>query len=177
MPLTNEDESRFGPVLARCRCAVDPRSADARYVIAPVSALEQLAERTRRGFPNLVEARVRTERALHDKRESLRDVAVDADASVVLFGSWGRYELTPHSDDDWAILVNGGERDGVRPSPADMEQRIGIEERKPGVQGVFGDVVFCDHLVGRIGLDVDDNHNLTRRVLLLLESQPIANDK
>src|SRR6185437_13471932 len=77
---------------------------------------------------------------------------------------------------DWSILVNGGGREGVRPSPADMEQRIGVEERKPGAQGVFGDVVFCDHLVGRIGLDADDNRNLTRRVLLLLESQPVAND-
>jgi hypothetical protein len=142
-----------------------------------MSALEQLAERTRSGFPNLFAARARTERELRDKRESVREVGVDDDAAVVLFGSWGRHELTPHSDDDWVILVNGGERDGVRPSTDEMERRIGVAERKPGAQGVFGDIVFCDHLVGRIGLDTDDNRNLTRRVLLLLESQPVANDR
>ena len=52
--------------------------------------------------------------------------------------------------------------------------RIGLDERKPGAQDVFGQVVFCQHLVERIGLDADDNRNLTRRALLLLESRPIA---
>jgi UTP:GlnB (protein PII) uridylyltransferase len=108
-----------------------------------MSALEQLAERTRSGFPNLFAARARTERELRDKRESVREVGVDDDAAVVLFGSWGRHELTPHSDDDWVILVNGGERDGVRPSTDEMERRIGVAERKPGAQGVFGDIVFA----------------------------------
>jgi hypothetical protein len=27
-------------------------------------------------------------------------------ASVVLFGSWGRYELTDQSDSDWALLID-----------------------------------------------------------------------
>ena len=76
-------------------------------------------------------------------------------------------ELTEHSDNDWAILVSGPEREVVRPAVAEMEARIGVEERKPGTQGVFGEAVFCDHLVERIGLDADDNRNLTRRILLL----------
>lgn len=139
-------------------------------------ALEELAERSGEDFPNLFEARARTERKLPGMRERLGDVGVDTDTSVVLFGSWGREELTEQSDDDWAILVDGPERPDVRPSVAEMEARIGLEERKPGTQGVFGEIVFCDHLVERIGLDADDNRNLTRRILLLLESQPIAND-
>ncbi len=141
-----------------------------------MSALEQLAEHSGQGFPNLLEARARTERELPRMRDRVHDVPIDDDVSVVLFGSWGREELTEHSDDDWAILVNGPERAAVRPSVAEMEAHIGVGERKPGTQGVFGNVVFCDHLVERIGLDADDNRNLTRRILLLLESQPSAND-
>ncbi len=141
-----------------------------------MSALEGLAERSGQEFPNLLEARDRTERELPAMRNRLTDVEIDADVCVVLFGSWGRRELTEHSDDDWTILVDGPERMDVRPTVEEMEARIGLEERKPGAEGVFGEVVFCDHLVERIGLDADDNRNLTRRALLLLESQPIAND-
>ncbi|HEX8688975.1 MAG TPA: hypothetical protein VF729_01900 [Solirubrobacterales bacterium] len=108
-------------------------------------------------------------------KERLAGLAVDPDVGVALFGSWGRHELTPHSDDDWAILVAGAERSEVRPSPVAVEKAIGREESKPGAQGIFGASVFCDHLVERIGLDADDNRNLTRRILLLLESVPVAN--
>jgi predicted nucleotidyltransferase len=89
-------------------------------------------------------------------RDRLRDVQIDADVSVVLFGSWGRGELTEHSDDDWAILVDGSERADVHPGVGEMEQRI-EEERKPGTQDVFGAVVFGDHLVDRIGLQDDES--------------------
>jgi hypothetical protein len=94
----------------------------------------------------------------------------------VLFGSWGRRELTELSDLDWAVLVDGAERELVRPSPKQVEGSIDGEARKPGPQGVFGTTVFCDHLVERIGLDGDDNKNLTRRMLLLLESVAVANE-
>lgn len=141
-----------------------------------MGALEQLAEHTGQEFPNLLEARLRTERELTGRRDRLRDLRTDDDVSVVLFGSWGREELTNRSDDDWAILVNGSKRAAVAPSVAEIETHLGDQERKPGTQGVFGDIVFCDHLVERIGLDADDNRNLTRRILLLLESRPIAND-
>lgn len=108
-------------------------------------------------------------------REHLSDVESDQGTSVVLFGSWGRQELTNHSDDDWAILVDGAEGPGVRPSPSQIGGLIG-EERKPGTQGIFGDVIFSYHLVKRIGLDADDNKNLTRRLLLLLESVAVVNE-
>lgn len=141
-----------------------------------MTALEQLAESSDRGFPNLTEARARTGRRLSEMQDRLASVEVDADTCLVLFGSWGRRELTEHSDDDWATLVNGCERDEIRPAPAQVEVAIGVEERKPGTQGIFGTTVFCDHLVERIGLDGDDNKNLTRRMLLLLESVAVVNE-
>lgn len=141
-----------------------------------MNAFEALAERSEEGFPNLAAARALTERRLPQIRDRLAAVEVDADACVALFGSWGRRELTAGSDDDWAVLVNGSEREKVLPTPAQIEAAIGEEERKPGTQGVFGATVFCDHLVERIGLDGDDNKNLTRRMLLMLESVAVANE-
>ncbi len=92
---------------------------------------------------------------------------------MVLFGSWGRRELTRRSDDDWAVLVEGAPRDGTRPDSEAVGQAL---ERTPGRSGVFGTTIFSDDLVSRIGLDADSNANLTRRMLLMLESQPIAGE-
>jgi hypothetical protein len=138
------------------------------------SALEQLAERSGTGFPNLFEAQALTERRLAELGQRLAAIEGDPDACVAMFGSWGRRELTAHSDHDWAVLVEGGEHDGVRPSLEQVEEAIG-RGGKPGSQGIFGAHVFCDHLVERIGLDADDNRNLTRRMLLLLESVAVLN--
>lgn len=140
-----------------------------------MDALERLAERSDRGFPHLSDARRRTDRRLAEKRDRLAKVDFDEKACVALFGSWGRRELTAHSDDDWAILIDGPEGAAPRPLPADVEAAIGSEGREPGGQGIFGASVSCDHLVERIGLDGDDNKNLTRRMLLLLESTAVAN--
>ena len=45
-------------------------------------------------------------------------------------------------------------------------------DQAPSDQGVFGEPVFCDNLVEKVGLDRDDNKNLTRRMLFILESVP-----
>lgn len=135
-----------------------------------MTALAELAERSEDGFPHLTAARAQTEAGVADLAGRLAGLDADADVAVALFGSWGRGEVTDQSDYDWAVLVDGAERDGVDPSPAAVEAVFGPGEQGPGPQGVFGTTVFCDHLVERIGLDADDNRNLTRRMLLLLES-------
>lgn len=142
-----------------------------------MNPLERLAQHSAEGFPNLFNARDRTKQQLAETRERLRKVEYDSDASVVLFGSWGRQELTSGSDNDWAILVDGAERQGVCPRPGLIKELIGEDDRKPGAQGVFGCTIFGQNLVERIGLDDDDNKNLTRRVLLLLESVPALNEE
>ena len=115
--------------------------------------------------------------AVAARREALRALPLDPEASVVLFGSWGRGELTRRSDDDWALLVDGPERAGVEPEPEALAAALGLEgTRGPGRSGVFGGRIFCADLLSRIGLDADSNANLTRRMLLMLESQPVAGD-
>jgi hypothetical protein len=130
-------------------------------------ALAQLGD-----FPNLFAARALTGQRLADLRARLADFEHDDDAAVVMLGSWGRRELTSQSDDDFLVLVNGAERDGVRPRTDELAGVLGVA----GQTGTFGAAAFCEHLVNRIGLDQDDNANLTRRMLLMLESVPVAGD-
>jgi len=82
-------------------------------------------------------------------------------------GSWGRAEVTTGSDDDFMILVRGAERKDVRPSIEDVKT---VLDRAPGDQGIFGKPVASKQLIDKIGLEEDPNSNLSRRMLLLLES-------
>jgi hypothetical protein len=82
-------------------------------------------------------------------------------------GSWGRRELTSGSDDDFMVLVRGRRRPIVNPMIHSVKK---VLDRAPGKQGVFGRAVFSRKLVNEIGLDEDDNRNLTRRMLFILES-------
>lgn len=138
------------------------------------SPLGALAEKTGRDFQNLRKARERTKAGLEERRTRLGNLQHSAGASVVLMGSWGRAEVTAGSDDDFMVLVQGAERSGIEPSG---EAVRGVLDRAPGGQGIFGDPVFSDNLAQNIGLDRDDNSNLTRRMLFLLESVPVTGDE
>ena len=131
------------------------------------SPLEQLAAASGREFPNLLKARHATREGLEQRRAKLGQLAHDDDVAVVLMGSWGRAEVTRGSDDDFMILVRGSRRDDARPSIADVET---ILDRGHGDQGIFGKPVASEELIEKIGLEEDTNTNLSRRMLLLLES-------
>jgi len=141
------------------------------------SALERLAAHSADGFPQLIAARHRTAAALAERRACVDGLPCDEDAAVVLFGSWGRRELTEHSDDDWLLLVDGPRREDASPGVERLRALLGGGAREPGRRGIFGVAGFGDDLVEHIGLDEDDNRNLTQRMLLLLESVPIAGDE
>jgi hypothetical protein len=136
--------------------------------------LEQLQQETGRTFAALMAARERTDARILERRALLDDLAIDADATIVLMGSWGRHELTSSSDDDYMVLVRG--TPGERPPSPTVEQvatRFAQDPRgfsAPGQEGIFANVVFSTDLLEKIGLDDDTNTNLTRRMLLLLES-------
>ena len=133
------------------------------------SPLELLATEAKRDFPNLLKARETTADGLGDRGPRLAAIDHDADVSVVLMGSWGRAEVTSGSDDDFMVLVDGPERSEVNPAIDRVKE---VLDQAPGDQGLFGEPVSCDSLVENIGLDRDDNSNLTRRMLFLLESVP-----
>jgi hypothetical protein len=146
--------------------------------IDPGGALGRLAERAGIAFPALTAARARTASRLVERRAALAPLAPPGDdAAVVLVGSWGRAEVTAASDDDWLVLAAGppGDPGGVRPAPGEVA--ASLEERAPGREGIFGTVCFAGELVGNIGLARDSNANLTRRMLLTLESVPVLGDR
>ncbi len=105
---------------------------------------------------------------------------LDPDSSLVLCGSFARYEMVPGSDCDWTLLINGV----VNNQHAETARKIGqiIDQaneaktgiKSPGTSGTFGNLAFSHDLVHRIGGGADSNENLTRRMLLLLESRPLS---
>jgi len=137
------------------------------------SPLELLSVAAGRDFPNLLNAREATADGFAERRPMLEAFGHHDDVSIVLMGSWGRAEVTSGSDDDFMVLVNGSERAEIDPT---IEQVQTVLTKAPGSQGLFGSPVFCDLLVENIGLDQDDNPNLTRRMLFLLESAPATRD-
>jgi hypothetical protein len=135
------------------------------------SPLKALAEKAGRDFPNLFDARERTATGLVGKRASLQGLRHSPEASIVLMGSWGRAEVTSGSDDDFMVLLHGAEDSEVLPT---IEEVSGVLKHSPSEDGPFASPVFSQKLVQQIGLDGDDNKNLTRRLLFLLESIPVS---
>ncbi|HWI21488.1 MAG TPA: hypothetical protein VNT22_02635 [Baekduia sp.] len=124
-------------------------------------------------IPAIAAARQRTEAGLAQLRPRLASVLEhDDDCALAFVGSWGRAELTGDSDDDWLIVVGGDPRTGVQPDPAAVA--AALDGPPPGRENLFGQVAFAGQLAGDIGLQADTNANLTRRLLLLLESCPVT---
>lgn len=119
--------------------------------------------------PAIFKARERTAERLEEKRARLGELQLDEDASVVLMGSWGRSELTSESDDDFMVLFNGDRRDDAAPSIDQVSEVFGQGEAAPGPEGIFGKQVWLGDLKDHLG-PIDTNENLTRRMLLILES-------
>lgn len=115
---------------------------------------------------------MRTDANLQASGQELARLDHDPDVAVVLTGSWGRAEVTSGSDHDFMMLVAGGRRKRVKP---DLLALQCVFDRPPGSQGVFGVPVFSDEIVQNIGLEDDSNSNLTRRMLLMLESVAASN--
>jgi Putative nucleotidyltransferase DUF294 len=161
--------------------AAGPARLASLLVTTATSPLEQLQQRSHAVLPALSAARDRTAQRLAERAALLDGITVHGQAAVVLMGSWGRHELTTGSDDDYLVLVRG-------PAPlggwgAEQETAAKVAERfardpggfgAPGRQGVFAEVVYSGDLL-RVGLDDDTNTNLTRRMLLVLESVAARN--
>ncbi|HEX4497511.1 MAG TPA: DUF294 nucleotidyltransferase-like domain-containing protein [Thermoanaerobaculia bacterium] len=141
---------------------------------ASSSPFDQLREKYCEDWPAIVGARELTDRRLREL-EPIKAVESD-NTAVVVFGSFARRELTPDSDADWSLLIDG---------PSDPEHFRIVQEvgrnlemlgfQKPGATGTFGTLVSSHELIHHIGGVHDTNQNLTRRILLLLESLAVTN--
>lgn len=139
--------------------------------LAAGEALFELQRQTGAQFPNLAAARARTATELDVRRAAVRGIRLPEASALCLMGSWGRHEVVDGSDDDWLLLVQDETVDVAR--VAEVARALAVE---PGVEGVFGKAASTRNLIERIGLDRDDNTNLTRRILLLLESQALTGE-
>lgn len=140
--------------------------------------VERIANQHGIDIPNLRKGDAETENICSRLEDRLKGtVSEDVDIGVAVHGSLARGEYGQGSDCDYVVLVGSG---------IDVEQTLAVSvamakaekelfNKKPGAQGIFGDVVLEAELVGKIGLQGDTNANTTRRLLLLLESRSIYN--
>jgi predicted nucleotidyltransferase len=136
--------------------------------------LERLRTSLGAEWPALRHARALTLERITKLRDALSS---PPETSVVVFGSLARGELTGGSDADWILLVDGPS------SPLHFRQAAGVERvleeeglKQPGGTGTFGALASSHELIHNIGGLHDTNQNLTRRILLLVESAALTND-
>jgi predicted nucleotidyltransferase len=100
------------------------------------------------------------------------------DASVVVFGSLARGEFSPHSDLDWILLVDG-EISGphLRALQTVRHRLRAAKKLEPSQAGMFGNLVLNKELAPSFGGRDDTIKSLSHRMLLLLESVSIGEDR
>ena len=137
--------------------------------------IDALAEKCGATWPAIKAARADALAQVDRVRKELSKLD-DPQASVVVMGSVARGEVTEGSDFDWMLLIDGAsdpEHFTLAGAIAEALENIGI--KKPGPTEMFGKLVNSHDLVHYIAGTKDTNENLTRRILLLLESTAVTN--
>ncbi len=156
----------------------------------PFPTVAKLANECGEEWPRFSRAVQETGRAEEIFREAIRAEAVkaevplgrvlDTDSSLVLFGSFARYEMVPGSDCDWTLLINGVVNNRHAADARLIHRAVenaagnGSGLKAPNAGGAFGNLCFSHDLVHKIGGGADSNENLTRRILMLLESRAVS---
>src|SRR5258708_3620843 len=133
---------------------------DSRGICSPMKAID--------------DAKQYSEQKLVELRDALRDV-IPKDEMIVINGSYARREASVGSDIDFYILTRG---DAAEPEWAEAVRGkiAAIVPIEPAEGGAFARVEPRDNLLRNIGGENDDNQNLTRRMLLLLEGEWLFNE-
>ena len=98
------------------------------------------------------------------------------DAAVLVCGSYARREASEHSDIDFFIISR--DTNGEHFPIEDIRSEIrNIVPNEPSKDGAFGVTVSREWILGNIGGDDDDNQNITRRILFLLEGEWLFNEE
>ena len=134
-------------------------------------------------FPAIQSARTESDKLLNRLREieagklgpEDTTALTTLDSSIVLFGSIARRECTSASDADWTLLIDGQADPQHQFASHEFRRRLDAAKfKKPGPTDVFGNLSFSHELIHCIGGESDSNTNLTRRILLLLESRSLG---
>ena len=119
--------------------------------------------------------REKTDQCIAEAKRRLSNLET-ADTAIIVTGSVGRGELTSGSDFDWILLIDGPSNpDHFKIAQAINDVVKDLHLKPPGRTETFGDLVSSHDLVHYIAGTKDSNENLTRRILLLVESTAITN--
>lgn len=140
-----------------------------------IAPFERLRARHSKEWPAITGARKRTASRLLDLG-ILEELSSD-NTAVVVFGSLARRELTSGSDIDWSLLIDGpAAPEHLRVAQEVRQALASLSLPKPGTTETFGTLASSHELIHHIGGVRDSNQNMTRRILLLLESRAITNE-
>jgi predicted nucleotidyltransferase len=142
------------------------------------SSFNRLITVTGQNYQHIVKAAVDAQdqkKRIHQELTGNSQSLTNEDASLVVFGSLAREEWTTGSDVDWTLLIDGQ----ADPEHLKIAQRVEQQFQEmnfqaPGPTGVFGNLSFSHDIIHQIGGQNDSNRNTTQRILLLLESTPLA---
>lgn len=135
------------------------------------SALGKLRNGDATRWPNIAAADLRSAEKLQQLASLVGDLLPTDEGSFVVFGSMARREFTVDSDLDWTVLIDGRADSLHLRLVHQLRNRLAEADFKvPGPTEVFGGLIFSHDLVHAVGGDEDTNKNMTRRLLLLLES-------
>lgn len=137
------------------------------------SVLDSLRSTTGRTWDNLASAVMKSHQKMTTLEKPADSLLPTDEGALVVFGSLARYEFTSGSDLDWAVLIDGRADSGHLKIVQEFRCKLPPEFKPPGPTELFGGLVFSHELIHAIGGDEDTNKNMTRRLLLLLESAPV----
>ena len=144
----------------------------------PPNYYKDFCETANKNFPSLEGARNAAKRKLNDIQSYIEssNLQFSSENGIIVFGSLGRKEFTNRSDIDWTYLTNGPASNQDYEVSGAIKKIVSENETDPGGSGLFGGLTSSHDLVHNIGGIDDTNGNMTRRLLLLLESVQVAGD-
>ncbi len=141
---------------------------------APLGAIDRLREKNSCRWPNIAAAQSTSRDKMAQLATLANGLLPTDEGALVVFGSLARAEFTAGSDLDWTILIDGRADSNHLEIVHQLKPKLEVADFKlPGPTELFGGLVFSHELIHAIGGDEDSNKNMTRRLLLLLESKPI----
>ena len=123
-------------------------------------------------IPSYDRSRPFSDAKIGELRRGLAGV-VPSDCIVATFGSYARREASEESDIDYLVISGEGE------VASDTEARVSTIIREivridPSTTGPFAKSVAHGDFLKNLGGDLESNHSLTRRLLLMLEGEYLS---